>query len=59
MAVTRLERKVLKVRIKAQNRQRKLKHLLSKPVIKNIDIEAIKQSFTTQLETSKEENSLL
>ena len=59
MAVTRLERKVLKVRINAQNRQRKLKHLLSTPVIKNIDIEAIKQSFTTQLETSKEENSLL
>jgi hypothetical protein len=59
MAVTRLERKVKRTRVKAQNRQRKLKHLLSKPVIKNIDIEAIKQSFTTQPEASKEEDRLL
>ena len=45
MAITRLERKVKRNRINAQNRLRKIKHLLRKPVIKNIDVAAIELSF--------------
>ena len=45
MAITRLERKVKRNRINAQNRLRKIKHLLRKPLIKNVDIAAIKLSF--------------
>ncbi len=36
MAVTRLKRKALKNKLKAKQRNFLLKHLLSKPVIKNI-----------------------
>lgn len=46
MAVTRLERKVKKNRINAEKRQARIKQLLKRPVIKNVDIEAIKASFT-------------
>jgi hypothetical protein len=53
MAITRLERKVKRNRINAQNRLTKIKHLLRKPVIKNIDIDAIKLSFNK----GKEEGS--
>lgn len=45
MAVTRLQRKVKKNRIKAKQRKAHIKQLLSKPVIKNIDINAIKAAF--------------
>ena len=47
MAVTRLERKVKRNRINAVKRQNRIKQLLKRPVIKNVDIEAIKASFTT------------
>jgi hypothetical protein len=46
MAVTRLERKVKRNRINAVKRQNRIKQLLKRPVIKNVDIEAIKASFT-------------
>lgn len=45
MAVTRLKRKERVNRAKANNRQAKIKQLTAKPVIKNIDVEAIKESF--------------
>ena len=45
MAVTRLERKLKKDRIKMTKAQSRVKQLLKKPVIKNVDIEAIKASF--------------
>jgi hypothetical protein len=45
MAVTRLERKVKRNRINATKAQNRIKQLLRKPVIKNVDIEAIKASF--------------
>lgn len=37
MAVTRLKRKALRNKLKAKKRNFMLKHLLAKPVIKNID----------------------
>lgn len=46
MAVTRLERKVKRNRMNATKAQNRIKQLLRKPVIKNVDIEAIKASFT-------------
>jgi len=48
MAVTRLERKVKRNRIKAVKRQNRIKQLLKKPVIKNVDVEAIKASFANK-----------
>ena len=48
MAVTRLERKVKRNRRNAQKRQIRIKNLLKKPVIKNVDIEAIKASFANK-----------
>jgi hypothetical protein len=46
MAVTRLKRKLKKNKINAARRQERIKHLSKKPVIKNLDIEEIKKSFT-------------
>ena len=48
MAVTRLERKEKRNRRNAQKRQIRIKNLLKKPVIKNVDIEAIKLSFANK-----------
>ena len=45
MAVTRLDRKVKRNRMNAIKSQNRIKQLLKKPVIKNVDIEAIKASF--------------
>ena len=45
MAVTRLQRRGKKNVILKANRQSLLKVLLKKPVIKNVDIEEIKNSF--------------
>lgn len=45
MAVTRLERKVKKRRILFTQKGRNIKRLLKSPVIKNIDIEALKAAF--------------
>jgi hypothetical protein len=49
MAVTRLERKVKRNRINAVKRQNRIKQLLKKPVIKNVDIEAVKASFANKI----------
>ena len=53
MAVTRLERKLKRSRIKAVQRQSRIKQLLKKPVIRNVDIEAIKASFLHKTTTSE------
>lgn len=45
MAITRLQRKDKRNKAKAVNRQTKLKQLMRVPVIKNVDIEAIKKEF--------------
>lgn len=48
MAVTRLKRKEKRNRAKANNRIEAIKQLTQKPVIKNVDIEAIKQEFAAK-----------
>lgn len=47
MTVTRLKRKDRKNKARANNKQRRIKQLLATPVIKNVDIEALKAQFTT------------
>ncbi len=58
MAVTRLERKVKRNRINATKAQNRIKQLLRKPVIKNVDIEVIKASFAKQEEVSPSQTPL-
>jgi hypothetical protein len=48
MAVTRLKRKEKRNRAKANNRVQAIKQLSKKPIIKNVDIEAIKQEFAAK-----------
>lgn len=48
MGVTRLKRKEKRNRAKANNRQAKIKQITAKPVIKNVDIEAIKKEFAAK-----------
>jgi hypothetical protein len=48
MAVTRLKRKLKRNKINAARRQERIKHLVKKPVIKNLDIEEIKKSFVQE-----------
>lgn len=57
MAVTRLQRKVKKNRMNATKAQNRIKQLLRKPVIKNIDIEAIKDSFAKKEESKAKSKS--
>lgn len=61
MGVTRLKRKELRNRSKANARQKKIKQLTAVPVIKNIDIEAIKEEFeakaSAKKQTSKDEKA--
>ncbi|RDC62601.1 hypothetical protein [Adhaeribacter pallidiroseus] len=45
MAITRLKRKDRKNKARANNRQRIIKQLLATPVIKNVDVEALKAQF--------------
>jgi hypothetical protein len=45
MAVTRLKRKERKNRAIANNKTARIKTLTAKPVIKNVDVEAIKKEF--------------
>ena len=47
MGITRLKRKAKRNKQTAAKRQHSIKQLSSKPVIKNIDKEAIKASFGT------------
>jgi hypothetical protein len=53
MAVTRLKRKEKRNRAKANNRVARIKQLILKPVIKNVDIEAIKQDFAAKAGQAK------
>lgn len=45
MAVTRLERKGRKNKSRAKARVQRIKHLNEAPVVKNVDVEAIKAEF--------------
>ncbi|GAB3956244.1 hypothetical protein GCM10028805_45500 [Spirosoma harenae] len=45
MAVTELKRKARRNRAVANNKTAAIKQLLRKPIIKNVDVEAIKASF--------------
>lgn len=45
MGVTRLKRKDLRNKSKANNRVSRIKQLTATPVIKNVDVEAIKAGF--------------
>ena len=45
--MVRLQRKKLKHRLRVRDKQRTLKKLLFQPVIKNVDVEAIKKEFET------------
>ncbi|MDH5607975.1 MAG: hypothetical protein OEY56_00720 [Cyclobacteriaceae bacterium] len=53
MAVTRLERKGRKNRVVSKKRTTNIKRLSSKPVIKNVDIEAIKEEFAKKAGATK------
>ncbi len=56
MAVTRLERKVKRRRILITKKQRDIKRLLKTPIIKNVDIEALKASFPKTATKSEGDN---
>ena len=66
MAVTRLKRKAKRNKQTASIRRATIQQLTAKPVIKNVDVEAVKASFTTapekavkaKKETSKVEEAL-
>jgi len=45
MAVTRLKRKNRKLKSRSKVRQSSIKSLNAKPVIKSVDVEAIKEEF--------------
>ena len=53
MAVTRLERKDRKNKARAINKNENIKQLSRKPVIKQVDIEAIKKEFAEKKENKK------
>lgn len=53
MGVTRLKRKERKNRAIANNKQAAIKDLIKKPVIKNVDIEAIKKEFAEKAKSEK------
>lgn len=66
MAVTRLKRKAKRNKVKAKVRQESIQRLNSKPVIKSVDVEQIKEEFkkgskgtakadTKKADTKKEE----
>lgn len=52
MAVTRLERKEQKLKVRSSKRRQRLKHLNKKPTIKNIDVEKIKAEFEKKAKSS-------
>ena len=45
MSTTTIKRKALRNRVKAKQRKATIKRLSSKPILKNIDVEAIKSTF--------------
>ncbi len=52
MAVTRLERKERKLKSRATKRRQALKNLTSKPTIKMVDVEKIKEEFEKKAKAS-------
>ncbi len=54
MAVTRLKRKERKNRAVANNKQAAIKDLTKKPVIRNVDVEAIKKEFAEKANSEKQ-----
>jgi hypothetical protein len=50
MAVTELKRKGRRNRAIANNKTNAIKQLLRRPIIRNVDVEAIKASFTEKKE---------
>ena len=61
MAITRLQRRQKKNRLNSIKKQQTIKDLLSRPVIKNIDVEALKEEFnkmsTVEEKTTKKKSS--
>ncbi len=63
MAITRLKRKAKRNKTRASVRQANIKRLNTKPVIKSVDVEAIKEEFEkksskpAKKETKKEDKS--
>lgn len=63
MAVTKVERKLRKRIMRSKRRKRRMKALNAQPVIKNVDVEAIKAEFAknkgeaTVAETKSEEGN--
>jgi len=55
MGYTKLNRKKLKNRLRGQQKGQKIKELNAKPVIKNVDVQAIKESFRKGQGTKPEE----
>lgn len=53
MAVTRLKRKDRKNKAVAKNKVSRIQHLNSKPVIKNVDVEAIVEDFSASAKKTK------
>ena len=53
MAITRLQRRQKKNRLNAIKKQQTIKDLLACPVIKNIDIEALKAEFEKKLKAAE------
>lgn len=54
MAITRLQRRQKKNRLNSIKKQQTIKDLLSRPVIKNIDVEALKAEFGKKSTDTKE-----
>ncbi|MCG8339770.1 MAG: hypothetical protein MI674_00625 [Cytophagales bacterium] len=57
MAVTRLQRKARKNRMRATNRKVVIKRLLASPVIKKVDVEKIKEELTKKREAKSTSES--
>ena len=49
MGVTRLKRKERRNLTKANNRVAKIKYLMERPIIRNVDVEAIKAEFAKNI----------
>jgi outer membrane biosynthesis protein TonB len=59
MAVTRLERKGRKNKSRAKARVATIKILNTTPVVKNVDIEAIKAEFAAKIKSAAQEKALV
>ncbi|MBL3657492.1 MULTISPECIES: hypothetical protein [Fulvivirga] len=53
MAVTRLKRKAKRNKVKSKVRQETIQRLNTKPVIKSVDVEQIKEEFAKGSKTAK------